>query len=119
MATKIDYAQLTEDLKMARALAEAANKITPDRGTSNLDALVLLMGDRKPGSQVISRASKKLYQAFEDAGCELDRMAYRGGRDIYLGLNFGQSYNRHRAIKIARDYLQHKGWPVVMHCQMD
>lgn len=112
---KVDFKQFTKDLKTARRLAMFVSSETADGGTCNFDSLELPTGN---GLQ-FGRRTKRMAQAFNEAGMKLDVREYNGCCRVYLNVRMGQGQNRTSTVQAVRKYLEACGWKFSIHYAMD
>jgi len=112
---KVDFKQLTKDLKTARILASHVASEVADGGTSNFDAVKLYVGN---GCQ-FGRRTERLAKAFADAGMKLDVRDYSGACHVSLNVRMGQGQNRTSTVQSVVRFLRVCGWQMSIHYAMD
>jgi hypothetical protein len=107
---KIDWAKLTEDLKVAKSLAEEALK-GEDGGTCNMDYVYIKLPRAR---------GKKVIEVFEAVGLRTSKRNYYGGVHYSVGgIRGGQGNANVRATNAVKKYLVEQGWDVGIIYIMD
>jgi hypothetical protein len=103
--------KLTTDAKLARVLAEAADRATADEGTCNLDATFfqLAKGER----------AEPIVRALSGAGLRAYPSRWIGRGLIVAPPTSGQANKRYAANQTLCESLRRAGWPVLAYSQMD
>lgn len=107
----VNLEQLTKDAALARSLAEAAETLTVDNGTANLDATFLRLQTGQRAEPVIA--------AFRAAGLSAGQTRWIGRGVMISPPGGGQANKRHAANEAMFESLRGAGWPVVPYYQMD
>jgi hypothetical protein len=107
----VDANKLTQDAKLARLLAEAANAVTVDNGTCNVDATFFRLEKGQRTGPVIAALAAAGLSAYEARWIGRGVMVTPPGQ--------GQANKRHAANEALYSSLQRAGWPVSPYYQMD
>lgn len=103
--------KLTIDAKVARLLAEAADQVTVDNGTCNLDATFYRLEKGERAAPIIA--------AFRSAGLRASPTRWIGRGVMVQPPSLGQANKRHAANEALYSTLSGAGWPVCPYYQMD
>jgi hypothetical protein len=107
----VDVDKLTTDAKLARLLAEAADAVTVDNGSCNLDATFFSLAKGQRAEPIV--------RAFAAAGLSASATRWIGRGVMVQPPGSGQANRRHAANQALRESLGRSGWPVTCYYQMD
>lgn len=110
-AVLVNTEKLTSDARLARELAVAAEIMTVDNGTANLDSTFLRLGKGERAEPVV--------KALRAAGLSASETRWIGRGVMVHPPGAGQANKRHAANQALCDSLRGCGWPVSPYYQMD